>query len=119
MQPSPLMNMGMATPTAIPLSGLASPTQSTASRWSDGSNRDSALPFNRSPSMSDFEIERAPKQSSTQLKRTSNRKSQSNYDNEQVLRTSVSRLIAAKTRPFTISGRIPLDPSSLVLFFRS
>jgi hypothetical protein len=29
------------------------------------------------------------------------------------------RLLTAKARPFTTSGRIPLDPSALVLFFRS
>jgi len=47
------------------------------------------------------------------------RRSQSDFDSEQALVTNVSRLIAAKTRSFTVSGRIPLDPSALVLFFRS
>src|ERR1700761_9320376 len=41
------------------------------------------------------------------------------YDPEFLYRESVSKLIAAKTRPFSVSGRIPLDPSQLVLFFRS
>jgi hypothetical protein len=80
------------------------------------SNRDNALPFNRSPSTSEFEIEHA---TPSYPKRSLVRRSQPDFDGEQVLRTSVSRLIAAKTRSFTVSGRIPLDPSALVLFFRS
>jgi hypothetical protein len=41
------------------------------------------------------------------------------YDTEFLYREYISRLIAAKARPFSVSGRIPLDPSHLVLFFRS
>ncbi|KAF7297490.1 hypothetical protein MIND_00982800 [Mycena indigotica] len=41
------------------------------------------------------------------------------YDPEFVYRENVSKLIAAKTRPFSVSGRIPLDPAHLVLFFRA
>lgn len=94
---------------------LASPA---GSRYSDGSHG-TPLPFGRSPSMSDFEVERAPRQSPANPKRQLNRRSNVEYDNEQVLRTSVSQLLAATTRPFTVSGRIPLDPAVLVLFFRS
>lgn len=118
MYPSPLStssHMGMAPS----MNMLASPAHSTASRWSDGSNqRDNALPFNRSPSMSDFEIERTPK-SPRNPKRALMQRGQSEYDSEHTLRTSISRLLSAKTRPYTVSGRIPLDPSALVLFFRS
>jgi hypothetical protein len=100
-------------------SGLVSPARSRASRFSDGnhSNRD-ALPFNRSPSSSDFEIERTPR-TPAYPKKSLMRRSQTDYDSDQVLRTSVSSLIAARTRSFAVSGRIPLDPSALVLFFRS
>ncbi|KAJ7061715.1 hypothetical protein C8F01DRAFT_1286717, partial [Mycena amicta] len=35
------------------------------------------------------------------------------------IRENVSKLIVAKTRPFSVSGRIPLDPAHLVLFFRA
>ena len=35
------------------------------------------------------------------------------------LQTHVPPLLAAKARPFTVSGLIPLDPSNLVVFFRS
>ncbi|KAJ7082347.1 hypothetical protein C8R43DRAFT_909689 [Mycena crocata] len=41
------------------------------------------------------------------------------YDAEFMYREPVSKLIGAKTRPFSVSGRIPLDPSHLILFFRS
>lgn len=111
----------MMSPTMTPqsiMNVLASPAQSTASRYSDGSHGN-ALPFGRSPSMSDFEVERAPRQSPANPKRQLVRRGQSEYDNEHVLRTSVSRLMTAKTRPYTVSGRIPLDPAVLVLFFRS
>ncbi|KAF9053865.1 hypothetical protein BDZ89DRAFT_938657 [Hymenopellis radicata] len=41
------------------------------------------------------------------------------FENELVYRDHVSRLLAAKNTVFSISGRIPLDPSQLVLFFRT
>ncbi|KAH7908547.1 hypothetical protein BJ138DRAFT_341703 [Hygrophoropsis aurantiaca] len=104
----------------LPRSVLSSPTPSAASRLSDGSRTsDTGLPFHRNPSLSDFEIERAPKTSTGTPRRPSARRLQSDYANENALRASVSRLIAAKARPFSVGGRIPIDPSALVLFFRS
>lgn len=47
------------------------------------------------------------------------RRSHPDFNSELALRTNVSRLMVAATRSFTVSGRIPLDPSTLVLFFRS
>ncbi|KAG7445361.1 uncharacterized protein BT62DRAFT_191236 [Guyanagaster necrorhizus] len=41
------------------------------------------------------------------------------YEEELIYRDHISRLLTAKTRVFSISGRIPLDPSQLVLFFRT
>ena len=35
------------------------------------------------------------------------------------LQTHLPPLLAAKARPFTVSGLIPFDPASLVVFFRS
>ncbi|KAH7883117.1 hypothetical protein F5I97DRAFT_179657 [Phlebopus sp. FC_14] len=104
----------------IPLSVLSSPTLSAASRLSDGSRHSDVAPppFPRTRS-SDFEIERPPKITNGIPKRPTVRRLQSDYAAENALRASVSRLIAAKARPFTVSGRIPLDPSALVLFFRS
>lgn len=105
------MNVGLGAPTSA-MGILASPTQSTASRWSDGSgNYGGAL-----PNISDFEIERAPK--SPGPKKALIRRQPGN-DGEQALQNSVARLFGAKSRPFTVSGRIPLDPAALVLFFRS
>ena len=99
--------------------GLVSPAQSVLNRFSDitFNSRDSALPYYRTPSSSDFQVERVPRTPTTSKRSLVRR--QSDYDNEQALRTGVSRLIVAKTRSFTVSGRIPLDPSVLVLFFRS
>jgi hypothetical protein len=70
----------------------------------------------RSPS-ADFEIEhvsspRAPP-------RPLMRRSVSDYANESLLQSSIATVIAAKARPFAITGRIPMDPASLTLFFRS
>ncbi|KII91868.1 hypothetical protein PLICRDRAFT_524272 [Plicaturopsis crispa FD-325 SS-3] len=78
---------------------------------------DNALPFNKSTNISDFEIERTPRTSPPG--RALARMVPNDFDNEHVLRASVAALLAAKARPYTVSGRIPLDPSSLVLFFRS
>src|ERR1700676_2283008 len=101
-------------------SGLVSRAQSMINRFANGNHnsRDTALPYNRSPSMSDFEIERTPR-TPANPKRSLARRAHSDYDNEHALRASVTSLIAAKTRLFTVSGRIPLDPANLVLFFRS
>lgn len=112
------LNAHMGSPRMSPqsvMNGLSSPAPS---RYSDGSYG-SPLPFGRSPSISDFEVERAPRSSPANPNRKLTRRSNVEYDNEQVLRASVSQLLAATTRPFTVSGRIPLDPAALVLFFRS
>lgn len=105
-----------------PLSILSSPTPSAASsRLSDGSRHSDShsVAFPRNRSIPDFEIERLPKQSNGASKRPAVRRMQSDYGAENSLRVSISRIIAAKARPFTASGHIPLDPSALVLFFRS
>ena len=89
---------------------LSSPT---GSRSSDG------LPFHStSPSTSDFLIERVPKQYPT-VSRVAPRPDEANYDEEYAFHESVSKLLHAKARPFVVAGRIPFDPSKLVLFFRS
>ncbi|KAG1835753.1 hypothetical protein EV424DRAFT_1531607 [Suillus variegatus] len=44
---------------------------------------------------------------------------QSEYGAETALRASVSHLLTAKARPFTVTGHIPMDPVSLMLFFCS
>lgn len=75
-----------------------------------------SAPFDMSPRVADFQIERAP----TRSRRASfSSPSQPTYDNELLLRDSVSRLLASKSHTFSISGNIPLDASQLVLFFRT
>jgi len=96
---------------------LGSPTPSAASRLSDRS--DGSRPI-RKPSVTDFEIERPLKMKiNGAQKRPSPRRKKSEYGAESALRTCVARLLAAKARPFTVTGRILMDPASLVLFFRS
>ncbi|KAG6380431.1 hypothetical protein JVT61DRAFT_8565 [Boletus reticuloceps] len=102
-----------------PRSVLSSPALSSASRLSDGSSRHSDQ-GHRTKSQTDFEIERPLKgATNSPSKRPSSRRVKSDYAAEHALRGSVSRLLSAKARPFTTCGRIPLDPSALVLFFRS
>jgi hypothetical protein len=68
--------------------------------------------------MGDFQIERIPK-SPQPVSRTAALRRDEYENNEQAFRDSVARLLTASTRPFAVSGLIPLDPSTLVLFFRS
>jgi hypothetical protein len=65
----------------------------------------------------DFEIERIT--SPRGQARPPLRRAVSDYANETLLQTSIANVIAAKARPFAISGRIPVDPATLTLFFRA
>ncbi|KAA1475317.1 hypothetical protein DENSPDRAFT_860763 [Dentipellis sp. KUC8613] len=91
---------------------VPSPALTSRSVYSDG------LPFNRSPSM-DFEIEHVPSYSPGKSGRPPIRRGMSDYTSEDVLQASVARVVAAKSRPFSVSGRIPVDPANLTLFFRT
>jgi len=74
------------------------------------------MPF-QSPASSDFEIERG-----TNIRgaaRPPLRRAVSDYSNEALLQTSIANVIAINARPFAISGRIPVDPATLTLFFRT
>ncbi|EKM56636.1 uncharacterized protein PHACADRAFT_253863 [Phanerochaete carnosa HHB-10118-sp] len=91
---------------------LSSPSaSSTSSRSSDG------LPFPRN--MSDFEVEHTPTKTSFSPTKQRRRRQSSDYDSEAAFRASVAMLLAAKARPFAVCGRIPVDPTALILFFRS
>jgi len=70
----------------------------------------------KSPSVSDFQIEHVPKSSAI---RRSIPPAEPGFDQALAFRDNVSRLMAARSRPFSVCGRIPLDSSQLVLFFRS
>ncbi|KAJ7752596.1 hypothetical protein B0H16DRAFT_1317447 [Mycena metata] len=71
----------------------------------------------RSPNLSTFQVEHVSRPPSAMANRSP--QPEPTFDPELIYREHVSKLISAKTRPFTVSGRIPLDPSHLVLFFRS
>lgn len=105
----------MPTATSMPLSTmsvLSSPSaSSTSSRSSDG------LPFPRN--MSDFEVEHTPTKAAFSPGKQRRRRQSSDYDSETAFRASVAMLLAAKARPFSVCGRIPVDPTALILFFRS
>lgn len=66
---------------------------------------------------SDFEIERIT--SPRGQPRPPLRRAVSDYTNEALLQTSIANVIGAKARPFAASGRIPVDPATLTLFFRT
>lgn len=79
----------------------------------------------RNPGTRDFEIER--ELSPRGQPRPPMRRAVSDYTsddvlkarNEDILKASIAASIAAKARPFAISGRIPVDPATLNLFFRT
>ena len=80
---------------------------------------DQPVPF-QSPSAStgaDFEIERIT--SPRAQPRPPLRRAVSDYTNEALLQSSIANVIASKARPFAVSGRIPVDPATLTLFFRT
>ncbi|CCM01998.1 uncharacterized protein FIBRA_04072 [Fibroporia radiculosa] len=93
------------------MSPLSSPSNS--SRFSD------VLTFPRNQSMSEFEVEHSSGKVPVSPPRSRRRKASPDLDNEAAFRASVSGLVAAKARPCTVSGRIPIDPAILTLFFRS
>ncbi|KAJ7905875.1 hypothetical protein B0H13DRAFT_2508453, partial [Mycena leptocephala] len=70
----------------------------------------------RSPNLSSFQVEHVSRPPSAMANRSPPEPA---VDPEFIYREHVSKLIGAKSRPFSVSGRIPLDPSHLVLFFRS
>lgn len=72
--------------------------------------------FYRSPSVSDFQIEHVAKSSAIHRPIAF---AEPGFDQALAFRDNVSRLLTAKSRPFSVCGRIPFDSSQLVLFFRS
>ncbi|TCD65304.1 hypothetical protein EIP91_002829 [Steccherinum ochraceum] len=68
--------------------------------------------------VSDFEVEHTLKAHGTPPK-TRRRRTSSDYSSEAAYRARVARLLNAKARPFSVCGRIPVDPANLILFFRS
>lgn len=69
--------------------------------------------------MSEFELEQKRNKSHSSPQKSRRRTAPHDYSTESVYRTNVAKMISIKSRPFTVSGRIPFDPATLVLFFRS
>jgi hypothetical protein len=99
-----------------PSAGYSSSRVGTPSPPSVGRSSNEYPQFHRSPSVSDFQIEHVPKSS---VIRRSIPPAEPGFDQALAFRDSVSRLLSARSRPFSVCGRIPLDSSQLVLFFRS
>ncbi|TFL07522.1 hypothetical protein BDV98DRAFT_497744 [Pterulicium gracile] len=76
------------------------------------------LPF-RTSSIPDFQVERSMKSLSSRKQAARTQRLSEVDRDDAVLRDHVARLFEAKHRPFTTGGCIPMDPSQLVLFFRS
>jgi len=74
-------------------------------------------PFQSPTASADFEIERIT--SPRAQPRPPLRRAVSDYANEALLQSSIANVIATKARPFAVSGRIPVDPATLTLFFRT
>lgn len=70
------------------------------------------------PSTSDFQVEKRAK-SPNPYGRPPPQAQADPYKDEQLYRDRVSDLIAAKDNQFSVTGRIPVDPAQLVLFFRA
>jgi hypothetical protein len=78
---------------------------------------DQTVPFQSPTANADFEIERIT--SPRAQPRPPLRRAVSDYANEALLQSSIANVIEAKARPFAVSGRIPVDPATLTLFFRT
>jgi len=73
--------------------------------------------FQNPNSNADFEIEPVTSPRGQQ-NRPLIRRAVSDYTNVD-LQASIANVIAAKAHPFSVSGRIPIDPATLTLFFRT
>jgi hypothetical protein len=78
---------------------------------------DQPVSFQSPTASADFEIERIT--SPRAQPRPPLRRAVSDYANEALLQSSIANVISAKARPFVVSGRIPVDPATLTLFFRT
>lgn len=85
----------------------------TPSRYPD-------LPVPRTQSMSEFEVLHSVSGKTPHTPSKSRRRgSDPEYDNQAAYRAAIAAIVTTKARPFTVSGRVPMDPAHLTLFFRS
>ncbi|TBU44089.1 hypothetical protein BD309DRAFT_1018807 [Dichomitus squalens] len=75
------------------------------------------LPPARTQSLSEFEVEQRRQPFSPTKSRR--RGSDPEHDKEIAYRSAIAAVISAKARPFAVSGRVPMDPAHLTLFFRT
>jgi hypothetical protein len=66
-----------------------------------------------------FEVEHTPNRAPSRLPGEPEPRPREEEEEEIDLPTAVGRLLGAKAHPFSIGGKIPLDPADLTLFFRS
>jgi hypothetical protein len=99
-------------PANLPPTGLSQMSMVSSPNLAPRSIYDSS-PYR---SATDFEIEYSP----GKTPRPPMRRMASDYTSpENMLQSSVARIVAAKARPFCVSGRIPVDPANLTMFFRT
>ena len=96
------------------LSALSTMSSPTPSRYPD-------LPVPRTQSLSEFEVEHtmSPGKPMHPVSKPRRRGSDPDYDPQAAYRAAIASIVSSKARPFTISGRVPMDPTNLTLFFRS
>ncbi|KAF9001111.1 hypothetical protein BDQ17DRAFT_1244798 [Cyathus striatus] len=92
----------------------ASPTGSASSLTRSPDRR----PFTRSQSIADFKVEKVARRP-PMPQRSMTATSVGTVRDDKVYQHHVSNLLAVKDRQFAVSGRIPVDASQLILFFRS
>ncbi|KAI0752755.1 hypothetical protein C8Q80DRAFT_1303029 [Daedaleopsis nitida] len=90
------------------ISSMSSPTP--PSRYPD-------LPVPRAQSVSEFEV--VQRKTPYTPNKPRRRGSDPEYDSQAAYRAAITAIISAKARPFAVSGRVPMDPTHLTLFFRS
>ena len=95
----------------MPLSTISSMSSPTPSRYPD-------LPVPRTQSVSEFEVEHSVT-GKTPYTPSKSRRRGSDPDSQAAYRTAIAAIVNAKARPFAVSGRVPMDPAHLTLFFRS
>ncbi len=112
-------------PLHMPRSSVTALSSSSSSTGSQSQSSRDPLPFTRS--YTDFEMERAERPPKTPPSYTRSpprgilRKGAPavTHPTEDVFHNTVTSLMTAKSRPFSISGHIPLEPGALTIFLRS
>jgi hypothetical protein len=73
----------------------------------------------KNAALTDFHVERTPKFPAPGIPIARGGMPEPGYTEEMAHRENLANLLVAQQRPSMVSGRIPIDASELVLFFRS